>query len=78
MPTKSAPTWPTLAQMCSALQLPAATAGRGAAAATVSRNATNTTSAVARTKRAPLVDSLASRGTVDSTRPPSAGSVAMA
>ena len=60
------------------LQLPAATAGRGAAAATVSRNATNTASAVARTNRPPLVASLASRGTVDSTRPPSAGSVAMA
>ena len=78
MPTKSAPTWPTFAQTCSVLQLPAATAARGAAAATESRNATNTVSAVARTNRAPLVASVASLGTVDSTRPPSAGSVAMA
>ncbi len=75
IPTKSAPTCPTLAQMCSTLHLPAATAGRGAAAATESRNATNTASVVARTNSAPLVASLASFGTVDSTRPPSAGSV---
>ena len=78
MPTKSAPTCPTLAQMCSTLQPPATTAVRGAAAATESRNATNTASAVARTNRAPLVMSVASLGTVDSTTPPSAGSVAMA
>ena len=64
--------------MCSALQPPAATAARWATAATESRNATNTTSVVARTNRPPFVASLASRGTVESTRPPSAGSVAMA
>ena len=78
IPTKSAPTCPTFAQMCSALQPPAATAARWATAATESRNATNTTSVVARTNRPPFVTSLASRGTVDRTRPPSAGSVAMA
>jgi hypothetical protein len=78
MPTKSAPTCPTLAHTCRTLQLPAATAGRGAAAATESRNATNTVSVLARTNSAPLVDSVACRGTVDSTTPPSAGSVATA
>ena len=77
IPTKSAPTCPTSAQMCSALQPPADTAARWATAATESRNATNTTSRDARTNRPPFVASL-SRGTVDNTKPPSAGSVAMA
>ncbi len=40
MPTKSAPTEPTFAHRCSALQAPASTAARGATAATVSRKAT--------------------------------------
>ena len=49
IPTKSAPAPPASAQMCSVLQLPAATAERGAAAATESRNATTTVSLLART-----------------------------
>ncbi len=40
MPTKSAPTAPTLAQMRSSLHAPEATSSRGATAATLSRNAT--------------------------------------
>ena len=45
MPTKSAPTAPGFAQMCSSRQAPELTAARGATAATLSRTATTTTSA---------------------------------
>ncbi len=78
MPTKSAPAPPTSAQMCSVLQAPAATAGRGATAATESRNATTTTSVLARTKRPLRLASMPPGGTVENTRPPAAGRVAIA
>jgi hypothetical protein len=78
MPTKSAPTPSTSAQMCSTLQVPAVTAARGATAATESRNATTTTSEFARTNSPLLVASVASGGTVEKTRPPEAGIEAIA
>ena len=78
MPTKSAPTPPTLAQTCSALQAPASTAGRGATAATESRNATTTVSALARTNSPLRLASMPAGGMVENTRPPAAGSVAIA
>ena len=62
IPTKSAPTCPTLAQMCRTLQVPEATAGRGATAATESRNATNTVSALARTNSAVALASMPPAG----------------
>ena len=78
MPTKSAPTPPTSAQMCSTLQAPPATAGLGATAATESRNATTTASALARANNPYLVASVPEVGIVENTRPPELGSVATA
>ena len=78
IPTKSAPAPPASAQMCRVLQVPAATAERGAAAATESRNATTTVSLLARTNSPLLPVSKPFTGSVDTTRPPSAGSVAIA
>ena len=78
MPTKSAPAPPASAQMCSTLQAPAATAERGATAATVSRNATTTTSLSARTNSPFLPVSTPPVGSVETTRPPLAGRVAIA
>ena len=78
IPMKSAPTSPGLAQMCSVLHAPDSTAGRGATAATESRTATTTTSAVARTNRPLRLESMPAGGTVDTTRPPASGSVATA
>ena len=78
IPTKSAPAPPASAQMCNTLQVPAATAERGAAAATESRNATTTVSLLARTNKPFLPVSKPLTGSVDTTRPPSAGSVAIA
>ncbi len=78
MPTKSAPTPPTLAQMCSTLQAPPATAVLGATAATESRNATTTASALARTNNPYLLASVPAAGIVENTRPPERGSVATA
>src|SRR4051794_14036748 len=78
MPTNSAPTPPTVAQTCSALQAPESTAWRGATAATESRNATITLSAVARTNRPLRPASMPPSGFVERTTPPAAGSVATA
>src|SRR6185312_6983610 len=75
---KSAPTPPRFAQMCSSRHAPAATAGRGATAATVSRNATTTASALARTNSPLRLASIPAGGTVENTRPPAAGRVAIA
>ncbi len=69
---------PASAQICSALQLPAATAERGATAATESRNATTTVSLLARTNSPAFPVSKPLTGSVDTTSPPSAGSVAIA
>ena len=78
MPTKSAPAAPASAQTCSTLQSPAAMAERFATAATVSRNATTTTSLSARTNRPFLPESTPPVGSVDTTNPPLAGRVAIA
>ena len=78
MPTKSAPATPASAHMCSTLQAPAATAERCATAATVSRNATTTTSLSARTKRPFLPVSTPPTGRVETTNPPLGGNVAIA
>ncbi len=78
MPTNSAPAAPASAQACSTLQAPAATAGRCATAATVSRKATTTTSLLARTNSPFLPASMPPGGSVETTRPPSAGRVATA
>ncbi len=78
MPTKSAPTPPTFAQMCNVLQAPEATAGRGATAATESRNATTIASALARTTRPLRLASMPPGGMVEKTSPPAAGRVAIA
>ncbi len=75
MPTKSAPVAPALAQTCSTLQAPAATAERWATAATVSRNATTTTSVLARTNSPFFPASMPPGGRVETTRPPAAGRV---
>src|ERR1700676_3991906 len=80
MPTKSAPTPPALAQTCRVLQagppdLPA-TAARGATAATESRKATTTASALAVTNSPLRVASMPAGGMVEKTRPPAAGRVA--
>ena len=78
MPTKSAPTAPALAHARTVVHEPAATAARDATAATLSRKATVTESAVARTNR-PLRDaSIPSGGLVAKTNPPAAGRVAIA
>ncbi|COW40376.1 Uncharacterised protein [Mycobacterium tuberculosis] len=78
IPIKSAPAPPVSAQICSALQPPAAIVERAATAATESRNATTTVSWLARTNSPALPVSTPPAGSVDSTRPPLAGSVAMA
>jgi len=78
MPTNSAPAAPASAQACNTLQAPPATAGRGAAAATVSRNATTTRSLSARTNSPFLPASIPPAGRVETTRPPPAGRVAIA
>ncbi len=78
MPTKSAPAPPASAQACRTVQAPAATAARCATAATVSRNATTITVLSARTNRPFLPVSTPPDGRVETTRPPSAGSVAIA
>ena len=78
MPTNSAPAAPASAQACSTLQAPPATAGRGAAAATVSRNATTTRSLSARTNSPFLPASVPPVGRVETTKPPLAGRVAIA
>ncbi len=78
MPTKSAPAPPALAQVCSTLQAPAATAERCATAATVSRNATTITSLSARTNSPFLPVSTPPVGRVETTKPPLAGKVAIA
>ena len=78
MPMKSAPDPPGPPHRCSALQPPALMAGRGATAATVSRNATTTVSALARTNRPLRLASIPAGGMVENTRPPGAGSVAIA
>ena len=78
MPMKSAPTSPGLAQRCSVLHAPDSTAGRGATAATESRTATTTTSSVARTNMPLRLASIPLVGTVDTTKPPFSGRVAMA
>jgi hypothetical protein len=78
MPTKSAPAAPASAQMCSTLQAPAATAERGATVATVSRKATTTTSLSARTNSPFLPGSTPPVGSVETTKPPLAGRVAIA
>ena len=75
---KSAPDPPGPPHRCSALQPPALMAGRGATAATVSRNATTTVSALARTNRPLRLASIPAGGMVENTRPPAAGSVAIA
>src|ERR1700720_4740659 len=79
MPTKSAPTPPALAQTCRVLQagppdLPA-TAARGATAATESRKATTTASALAVTNSPLRVAWMPAGGMVEKTRPPAAGRV---
>src|ERR1700738_2400122 len=81
MPTKSAPTPPALAQTCRVLQagppdLPA-TAARGATAATESRKATTTASALAVTNSPLRVAWMPAGGMVEKTRPPAAGRVAI-
>ena len=78
MPTKSAPAPPASAQVCSTLQAPAATAERCATAATVSRKATTITVLSARTNNPFLPASTPPDGRVETTRPPSAGRVAIA
>ncbi len=78
IPTKSAPTPPVLAQMCSVLQALELTAARGATAVTVSRKATKTVSAVALANNPLRVASIPPGGIVENTRPPEAGSVATA
>jgi hypothetical protein len=59
------------------LHAPDATAARGAAAATESRNATTTESVFARTNRPLRVASMPSAGLVDKTTPPFGGRVAI-
>ena len=78
MPTKSAPAAPGLAHARIALQAPAATLARGATAATWSRNATKTESALARTNRPLRAASIPSAGLVAKISPPAGGSVAIA
>ena len=78
MPMKSAPTPPGVAHTCKALHFPLAMAGRGATAATVSRKATNTESAVARTNRPLREASMPLAGLVENTTPPAGGRVAIA
>jgi hypothetical protein len=78
MPTKSAPTLPALAHRCSVLHAPSSTACRGATAATESRNATTTVSALARTNRPLRLESIPAGGMVEKTRPPVSGRVATA
>ncbi|SHU35499.1 Uncharacterised protein [Mycobacteroides abscessus subsp. abscessus] len=73
---KSAPTPPLVAQRCRLLHFPMSE--RLATAATVSRNATTTSVALARTNRPLRLASMPSGGIVEKTRPPSAGRVAMA
>ena len=77
MPTKSAPTPPGPPQACSAVQPPAAMAARWATAATMSRKATTTVVLSARTNSPALPLSLPA-GSVEKTRPPSGGRVAIA
>src|SRR6202012_1357045 len=78
IPTKSAPAPPAPAQLWRGLRGPAATAERGATAATESRNATTTVSLLARTNSPLLPVSKPLTGSVESTRPPSAGEGAVA
>ena len=78
IPTKSAPATPASAQICNALQAPAATAERGATAATESRKATTTVFLLARTNSPAFPVSKPLAGSVETTRPPSAGRVAIA
>src|SRR4051812_1171847 len=81
MPTKSAPTPPTLAQTCSLLQAAPpdwpVTAALGATAATESRKATTTALALAVTNSPLRVAWMPAGGIVERTRPPAAGRVAM-
>jgi hypothetical protein len=77
IPTKSPPTAPGLAHTRISLQAPEATAVRGATAATVSRKATTTESALARTNSPLRAASIPSAGLVDNTTPPAGGRVEM-
>ena len=75
-PMKSAPTPLLVAQRCRLLHFPMS--ARLATAATVSRKATTTSVALARTNRPLRLASIPSGGIVENTRPPAAGRVAMA
>ncbi len=78
MPTKSAPTPPGPAHMCRALQAGVRMAARWATAATESRKATTTVSALARTNSPLRLASIPAGGMVENTRPPAAGNDAIA